>query len=99
MVDGVRFGLTLFAALGCGLVAGVLFAFSTFVMKALASVPPATGIAAMQAINVTVLNPPFLAALVGSALATLVLVVFALVWPARSGWSPAACSIWPAPSR
>jgi hypothetical protein len=34
------------------LIAGVFFAFSTFVMKALVRLPPAQGIAAMQAINV-----------------------------------------------
>jgi len=34
------FALTLFAALGCGLVGGVFFAFSTFVMKALSRLPP-----------------------------------------------------------
>jgi uncharacterized membrane protein len=31
-----------------GLVAGVFFAFSTFVMKGLARTPPPTGVAAMQ---------------------------------------------------
>jgi uncharacterized membrane protein len=51
MLDGLLFVLTLFAALGCGLVAGVFFAFSTFVMKALARLPAEQGIAAMQAIN------------------------------------------------
>ena len=32
---------TLGTALGCGLIAGAFFAFSTFVMKALATLPPA----------------------------------------------------------
>jgi uncharacterized membrane protein len=58
MLDGLLFVLTLFAALGCGLVAGVFFAFSTFVMKALARLPAEQGIAAMQAINVAVRSPP-----------------------------------------
>ena len=44
-------GLYWFSALGCGLIAGVFFAFSAFVMKALALLPPAQGIAAMQSIN------------------------------------------------
>jgi uncharacterized membrane protein len=48
--------LTFVAALGSGLVAGIFFAFSNFVMKALARVSPAQGIAAMQSINVVVLN-------------------------------------------
>src|SRR5215831_19362148 len=51
--------LTLVAALGSGLVAGIFFAFSNFVMKALARVPPAQGVAAMQSINVVVLNKWF----------------------------------------
>ena len=39
------------ALLGSALVGGIFFAFSSFVMKALARVPPAEGIAAMQSIN------------------------------------------------
>jgi uncharacterized membrane protein len=57
MIDHLLFALTLVAALGCGLMAGVFFAFSAFVMKALARLPLAQGIAAMQSINVAVINP------------------------------------------
>ena len=39
------------AAIGSGLVGGVMFAFSSFVMPALRRIPPAEGIAAMQSIN------------------------------------------------
>jgi len=49
--DRLLFGLTLVSALGCGLTAGVFFAFSSFVMKALGRIQPAQGIAAMQSIN------------------------------------------------
>jgi uncharacterized membrane protein len=63
------------SALGCGLIAGVFFAFSTFVMKALAGLPTAQGIAAMQSINVAVLNGWFFSAFFGTAAASLVLVV------------------------
>jgi uncharacterized membrane protein len=56
----VLFALTLAAALGCALLGGLFFAFSNFVMKALMRIPAPSGIAAMQAINVTVLNPLFL---------------------------------------
>jgi len=52
--------VTFVAALGSGLMAGAFFAFSTFVMKALARLPAAAGIAAMQWINVAVINPLFL---------------------------------------
>ena len=41
--DTFRFGLTLLAALGCGLIAGLFFAFSVSVMKALANLPPSSG--------------------------------------------------------
>jgi len=55
-------------AVGAGLVAGVFFAFSTFVMKALAQLPSEQGIAAMQRINVVVMNPVFLGLFVCTAL-------------------------------
>jgi uncharacterized membrane protein len=78
-VDNVLVALTLCAALGCGLIAGVFFAFSAFVMKALARLPPAAGIVAMQSINVAVLNPVFLGAFLGTAAACL-LVMVASLW-------------------
>src|SRR6478735_1445602 len=58
---------TLFAALGCGLIAGVFFGFSSFVMPALARLRSAQGVRAMQSINVVVLNPWFLGVLLGTA--------------------------------
>jgi uncharacterized membrane protein len=70
------FTLNLVTALGCGLVAGAFFAFSTFVMKALARLPAHEGIAAMQSINVVVLNPWFMSALFGTAVACVVALVF-----------------------
>ncbi|MGH7426971.1 MAG: DUF1772 domain-containing protein [Candidatus Methylomirabilaceae bacterium] len=81
MTGTVLLVLTLFSALGCALVAGVFFAFSTFVMKALARLPPAQGIAAMQSINVTVINRSFMGALFGTGAACVVLAIAAL----RSG--------------
>ena len=59
--------LVLLAAVGAGTIGGVFFAFSTFVMRALAGLPPAHGVAAMQRINVVVLNPLFLGIFVGTA--------------------------------
>ena len=59
--------LPLLVCIGAGLVGGVFFAFSTFVMKALAELPAAQGILAMQRINVVVLNPLFLGVFVGTA--------------------------------
>jgi uncharacterized membrane protein len=60
--------LVLLSCIGAGIVGGVFFAFSTFVMKALAQLPASQGVAAMQRINVVVLNPLFLGVFVGSAL-------------------------------
>jgi uncharacterized membrane protein len=75
------FALTLLAALGCGLVGGVFFAFSTFVMKALARLPARDGIAAMQSINLTVLNPWFLGVFFGTgATCVLALICAGLRW-------------------
>jgi uncharacterized membrane protein len=78
-MEGLLFALTLVAALGCGLGAGALFAFSSFVMQALARLPPAQGIAAMQSINVMAPTPVFMTALFGSGLLCLVLLVWGLV--------------------
>jgi uncharacterized membrane protein len=69
------FALKLFSALGCGLIAGVFFAFSSFVMNALAQLQPTQGIAAMQLINITVINPLFMAAFLGTAAACIFLAV------------------------
>jgi len=78
-INQLHFAVTLLAALGCGLVAGVFFAFSTFVMKALSRLPPGEGIAAMQSINVAVLNPWFLAAFLGTAAACAMALVSSLL--------------------
>ncbi|MEH2026014.1 anthrone oxygenase family protein [Nostoc sp.] len=75
IVDNLRFLLTLLTALGCGLVAGVFFAFSTFVMNALARLQPKEGIIAMQSINITAINPLFMVALFGTAVACIFLAV------------------------
>jgi uncharacterized membrane protein len=79
MIDALLFALTLAAALGCGLIAGVFFAFSAFVMAALARLPAAQGIAAMQSINVVVINPAFLGVFFGTAVLCVVLIVAALI--------------------
>lgn len=73
------FALTFLAALGCGLVAGIFFAFSAFVMKALSRLPPGQGIAAMQSINVAVLNPWFMAAFMGTAVACVLALIASLL--------------------
>ena len=69
------------ALLGCALIGGVFFAFSSFVMKALARLPSREGIAAMQSINVVVINPTFLGVFTGTAALCLLIAALALrVW-------------------
>jgi uncharacterized membrane protein len=75
MIDELLFVLTLLSALGSGLMAGFFFAFSACVMKALARLPAAQGIAAMQTINVVVINPLFMTAFLGTATACVLLAV------------------------
>ncbi|MGH9116679.1 MAG: DUF1772 domain-containing protein [Acidimicrobiales bacterium] len=70
--------LTIVAAVGSGVMAGVFFAFSTFVMKGLAALPDETGMAAMQSINVAAPSPRFMLPLFGVALLCLALGVVAL---------------------
>jgi uncharacterized membrane protein len=81
MMDGLLFVLTLLAAFGCAMMAGVFFTFSGFVMKALARLHPSQGVAAMQAINVAAVTPAFMVALFGTAVACGVLAAWAfLAW-------------------
>jgi len=70
--------VTLVTAIGCGLVGGVFFAFSNFVMKALGRLDPANGVAAMQSINIVVITPLFMTALFGTAVACIVVAIGAL---------------------
>ena len=81
--DGWLSELVFGTALGCGLMAGVFFAFSTFVMPALARLPARQGIAAMQSINVAAITPSFMAALLGTGLACVILLGGSL--PTRPG--------------
>ena len=53
-------GTIFLTALGSGLMAGLFFIFSVCIMTALGRLAPASGIAAMQSINVTILNGIFL---------------------------------------
>lgn len=57
------------AAVGSGLIGGVFFAFSGFIMPALVRLPAPTGAAAMQSINVTAVAAPLMIALFGTAAA------------------------------
>jgi len=80
--------LALAASLGSGLIAGVFFAFSTFVMKALEARPAPEGIAAMQSINLVILRSGFMAVFLGTAVLSFVVSAWALLrWqPPASAW-------------
>jgi uncharacterized membrane protein len=76
------------SALGSGLMAGFFFAFSICVMRALGKLPSTQGIAAMQSINVAVLNPWFLSVFFGMAVLSVFLIIAAVTRWRESG---AAC--------
>ncbi|PZU58401.1 MAG: hypothetical protein DI547_10115 [Sphingobium sp.] len=59
--------LIIAATIGTGLIGGLFFAFSNFVLHALDRLPAAQAIMAMQRINATVLNPLFLGIFFGTA--------------------------------
>ena len=73
--------LAVVAMLGSALIGGIFYAFSSFIMKALARMPTEEGIAAMQSINIVVINASFLGAFIGTAVISLMLAVLAI-----KGW-------------
>ena len=78
MSEGLRRALILVAALGSGVVAGVFYAFSAFVMRALDRLVPAEGIRAMQSINREAPTFWLMTALLGTGALCLVLAVDSL---------------------
>ncbi|MEV5874978.1 anthrone oxygenase family protein [Streptomyces sp. NPDC052101] len=82
MIDGPFFVLVVAGVLGTGLMAGVFGAFSLFVMRGLAALPPVQGVAAMNAIIVAAVRPAFMTVFTGSAvLSAMIAVVTFVVWP------------------
>lgn len=88
MVGSLITAVTFVTALCSGLMAGLFFVFSAFMMTALARLGAPQGIAAMQSVNLTILNPLFLTIFMGTALLSLVTAVAAIWhWSAEgSGW-------------
>ena len=78
-MGSLMLALTFLAALGSGLIAGFFLAFSACVMAALGRISPASGVSAMQSVNVAVLNPLFLGTFFGTAALSLVVAVAALM--------------------
>jgi len=73
MIAAVITGLLWFSAIGCGLLGGLYFAFSTFIMTALARLDQAAGISAMNAINTTIMRSLFMPIFLGTTLTSLAL--------------------------
>lgn len=72
--------LTVAVVLGSGMAAGIFFTFSNFVMPALARLPKHQGAAAMQAINITVINPLALGIMLGTGVLALAAAVLGLLY-------------------
>lgn len=66
MIDGIELITVVIATLAAAISGGAFFAFSNFVMRSLANMPPSQGILAMQLINRDAPNPLFVAAIVGA---------------------------------
>jgi uncharacterized membrane protein len=79
MTDAILTVALWFCAMGTGLMAGVYFTFSTFVMTSLARIPRSAGVAAMQSINSTILRSLFMPLFFGTTLASLALTGVAIV--------------------
>jgi uncharacterized membrane protein len=79
VTDSLTTLLLWFSALGCGLLGGLYFAFSAFIMTALGRLEPSQGIAAMNAINVTILRSWFMPFFVATTLSSLVAALLGLL--------------------
>lgn len=75
MIAGWQVALVVAGLLGAAVSGGAFFAFSNFVMPALAGLRPSDGASAMQAINVAAPTPTFVAAIAGAGLVGLPVVV------------------------
>ena len=77
--------LTAATTVGSGLLAGVFFAFSAFVMSGLQRLPDPAGAGAMRSINVTAQRPPLMIALFGVSALCVAMVIRALVTWSQPG--------------
>ena len=79
--------LTFLAAIGSGLLGGLYFAYSNSVMPALAKLPAPQGVAAMNNVNMVIMNGQFLGLFMGVALLSLLLIAASLFGgAAKPGW-------------
>lgn len=95
LIDNTWAALTLLATLGSGLIGGVFFAFSSFVMPALDRLPPPQAIAAMQAINIVVVRSLFLVVFLGTAGICVLLIAHVLIaWAPQTIWQLAGSGLY-----
>lgn len=73
------------AAISSGLMAGVYFAFSGFIMQAFREIDPSHSLAAMKAINVSILRSLFMPVFFVSSIVSLLLIIFAIVYWGEAG--------------
>ena len=78
-------GLLWFTVVSVGIMAGVYFTFSVFVMRSLDAMDPPAGMLAMQSINRVIVRTLFLPIFFGSSLASAALVIFAIASPDLAG--------------
>ncbi|WP_221030565.1 DUF1772 domain-containing protein [Actomonas aquatica] len=71
----LQFALLIFATLASAALAGLFFVFSNFTMQALGQLTPTAGMAAMQRINVVIINPWFIGLFLGTGVVSVVLAV------------------------
>ncbi|OYR30142.1 hypothetical protein CEV34_0524 [Brucella pseudogrignonensis] len=87
--------LVLLTAWGSAITGGIFYAFSSFVMAALARIPANAGISAMQSINITVINGTFFAVFFGTALLCLAIIALGLMgFGSLSKWTMIGAGIY-----
>ncbi len=94
MIDALITFVLWLSAIGSGLMAGVYFAFSTFIMRSLATLPNTAGVPAMQSINSVILRSLFMPLFFGTTIMSLALAITALFrWDAPGAVSMLAGGI------
>ncbi|KAB2692039.1 DUF1772 domain-containing protein [Brucella pseudogrignonensis] len=87
--------LVLLTAWGSAITGDIFYAFSSFVMAALARIPANVGISAMQSINITVINGTFFAVFFGTALLCLAIIALGLMgFGSLSKWAIIGAGIY-----
>lgn len=78
MIEGAQLYLVTATALAAGLMSGVLYAFSSFVMAGLKRLPTEQAMAAMQSINVTAVRPGLMIPFFGTMIASVAVAITAI---------------------